>query len=246
MIDNAIFRKIGLNEKESLLYLTVLQNSGIGAKKIEMLTGIGRTHIYDIAQKLSEKGFLSQLDQNKKRVFSATSPKEILDRQKKDLSDFENTLEELESLQNNNAEKPKIIYYSGKNELDVLHSNFISNKISKEALAFSDESFYLKNAGALQEKEISKRMKQGVHFRAIAGMSQAVLDSKKKDLTENRETRILPSDIFNPKAQLGVHGNKTIVVNYEKNYAFTVEDEDLATTIKQIFELTWKSGRIIE
>ena len=245
MIDLAIFKNFGLNDKEISLYLSVLSNPNTSARDIEKNTGIGRTHIYDISQKLIEKGFLTQIEKNKKRVFNAVPPRELLENQKALISRFEGIVDELSELQNTSQERPKIVYYSGKSELDALHNNFISSKIASEAIAFSDDSFYLKNEGQHQKKEIDKRLKQNVYFRALAGMSTPVLASQKKDKQENRETRILPKDIFDPKVQLGMHGNKTVVVNHGKNYGFVVEDADLAKTIKQIFDIVWNSGRII-
>jgi len=245
MINHTIFKSFGLSDKEITVYLDVLSNVDSGASEIERNTGIGRTYIYDIAQKLIEKGFLIQIDKSKKRVFNAVSPKEILENQKKLISQFEENIEELEELQKTSEEKPKIVYYFGKKELAVMHENFISSKIDSEAIAFSDDSFYTKNDGYYQKKEINKRLKEKVYFRALAGMSNAVLASQKKDKQENRETKILPKDIFDIKVALGVHGNKTVVVNNAKNFGFIVEDNDLADTIKQIFNVVWDSGRIV-
>lgn len=246
MIDHAIFKGFNISDKEIIVYLDVLAHPDSGASSIEKNTGIGRTYIYDIAQKLVEKGFLTHVEKNKKRVFNAVEPSEILESQKRKLAEFEESMDALMDLRSEHDYKPRVVYYEGKDELDALHENFISHKISTEAIAFSDDSFYVKNAGYHQKKEITKRVKQNVHFRALAGMSDAVLSSQKRDKAENRETRILPKDIFDLKTQIGVHGHKTVVVNYAKNYAFVVEDKDLAETIKQIFDVVWNSGRIID
>lgn len=246
MIDHALFKRFGLSDKEIVVYLAVLQKTNSGVRDIEKKTGIGRTHIYDITQKLVEKGFLFQTEKTNKRVFTATPPIQILEEQKRFLSDFEEHIEELTSLEGHDEERPKIVYYAGKNELETMHENFISNKTDKEAISFSDDSFYIKEGGYHQKKEISKRLKQNVHFRALAGMSDAVLASQKKDTEENRETRILPKDLFDLKAAVGVHGDKTVVVNNEKSYGFIVEDVDLADTIKKIFDVVWDSGRVIK
>ena len=82
MIQRTLFEKFGLNDKEISLYLFVLANSDSGAREIEKNTGIGRTYVYDLSQKLIEKGFLTQIEKAKKKVFNAVSPKEILSNQK--------------------------------------------------------------------------------------------------------------------------------------------------------------------
>ena len=179
-------------------------------------------------------------------TFNAVSPKEILSNQKNVLLEFEEMLDELLEMQKVDSKKPKVVYYSGKKELVRMHENLLSSKISKEAIAFGDEAFYTKNEGTHQKKEISKRIKEQVHFRALAGMSNAVLASQKHDSKENRETRIFPQEIFNLKSTIGVHGDKTIIVNNSKEFGFIVEDKDLSETIKQIFEIAWNSGRIIK
>lgn len=246
MINKALFEKFGLNDKEISTYLFVLANADSGAREIETNTGIGRTHVYDISKKLIEKGFLTQIEKDKKKVFNAVSPREILENQKNVVSEFEEMLDELMELRKTDLKKPKVVYYSGKKEFERMHENFISSKIDKEAIAFGDEAFYTKNEGNHQKKEIDKRLKEKVHFRALAGMSNAILDSQKDDAKENRETRIFPKEIFDLKTTVGVHGNKTVFVNNNKEFGFIVEDEDLADTIKKIFEIAWNSGRIIQ
>ncbi len=246
MIDYSIFKSFGLSDKEAMIYLYILANTSTGASEIEKGTGVGRTYIYDIAEKLIDKGFLRQSQKEKKKVFIAVSPKELLSNQKKLLSDFENNLKALEELEKKDLQKPEIVYYSGKKELASMMENFISRSIDKEAVAFSDDSFYTVEQGEHQEKEINKRLKQGVFFRALAPMSIAVIKSKKRDKEENRETRMLPRDGFDLKVMLGAHGSKTVVVNYKKDFAFVVEDKDLADTVKELFNFIWKSGKILE
>ena len=245
MIDHAIFKSFGLSDKEIIIYLHTLSHVDSGASDIEKATGIGRTYVYDLAQKLIEKRFLTKITKGKKIVFNAIEPKRVLTDQKKLIAQFEESVDELEKLQKKNADKPKIVYYAGKKELDVMQENFISSNISDEAIAFSGDSFYVKNDGYHQKKEVGKRLKEKVHFRAIAGVSDAVLRSQKNDERENRETRVLPKDLFDIKTILGVHGSKTIVVNHEKEFGFVVEDKDLADTITQIFDVVWESGKII-
>ncbi len=246
MISHAIFDGLPVNDKEIVVYLDVLAHPNSSARSIEKSTGIGRTYVYDIAKKLVEKGFLTHVEKKKTRVFNAVAPQTILADHKKKLARFEEGMNALTALRGRRTERPRVMYYEGKEELDALQEHFISAKISKEAIAFSDDAFYVKNAGYHQKREIAKRLKQGVFFRAIAGMSDAVLASQRKDKAEHRETRILPKSIFDLKVQLGVHGHRTLVFNDTKNYAFVVEDQDLADTIKQIFEIVWNSGRIID
>ncbi len=49
-----------------------------------------------------------------------------------------------------------------------MQEHFISAKISKEAIAFSDGAFYVKNAGYHQKREIAKHLKQGVFRNSVS------------------------------------------------------------------------------
>lgn len=55
-----ILRDIGLSEKESVIYLTVMEQGKITPADLARLTGINRTTVYAVAKELQKKGMISE------------------------------------------------------------------------------------------------------------------------------------------------------------------------------------------
>lgn len=82
MIDERIIlylRESGLKEEEAEIYLTLLNYGPSSAKEISYITEIERTNVYQILNKLIEKGFVVQLPIKPKR-FKAFPPSKMAEK----------------------------------------------------------------------------------------------------------------------------------------------------------------------
>ena len=110
MPDNDIqdLLKIGLTEGESKVYLALIELGSSTVGPIVKKSGVAYSNIYDILQRLMEKGLVSYIIKNKTKHFQAVSPANLLDylekkeeeinNQKKLLKNFLPRLEELQKL----------------------------------------------------------------------------------------------------------------------------------------------------
>jgi len=243
MIDYEIMENLGLSDKEVLIYMKCLELGSAGVAELAKNSGVQRTHLYDLTKKLVAKGFLIQTRQDDKKIFSPLGPREVLKLQKEKLKKFEDNIPVLEKLNRREGRRPKIIYYEGEREMEKMMAGSVWGE--DECLIWGDDLFYTKDKQEYQKKNIAQRLKTKTPCRVLAAVSNATLESKQKDKKELRETRLLPRDLFESKVNLTIYKNKTIVANHAKNFGFAVEDEDFADTLKMIFNLIWKSGRII-
>ncbi|MBR9705145.1 TrmB family transcriptional regulator, partial [Candidatus Pacearchaeota archaeon] len=77
-MDLSILRKIGLSDGEIKVYNALLEIGVSSMNNIHEKVGIDRRNIYDILNKLIERGLVSYIDKNNKRVFKITNPEKIL------------------------------------------------------------------------------------------------------------------------------------------------------------------------
>jgi sugar-specific transcriptional regulator TrmB len=77
-MDLEILRKIGLSEGEVKVYKALLEIGVTSINNIHEKVGIDRRNIYDILNKLIERGLVSYIEENRKRVFKITNPDKIL------------------------------------------------------------------------------------------------------------------------------------------------------------------------
>lgn len=73
-----LLRKIGLSDGEIKVYSTILELGQTPVNDIHEKTGMDRRNIYDILNKLVERGLVSYEDENKRRTFQAVHPKRII------------------------------------------------------------------------------------------------------------------------------------------------------------------------
>ncbi|MBI2631943.1 helix-turn-helix domain-containing protein, partial [Candidatus Pacearchaeota archaeon] len=73
-----ILKKIGLSEGEIKVYNALFEIGITSINNIHEKVGIDRRNIYDILNKLIEKGLVSYIEENGKRVFRTSNPDKIL------------------------------------------------------------------------------------------------------------------------------------------------------------------------
>jgi|GEM_PF-5966320 sugar-specific transcriptional regulator TrmB len=96
-------RESGLKEEEAEVYLTLLNYGPSSAKEISYVTEIERTNVYQILNKLIEKGFVVQLPIKPKR-FKAMKPstmaKKLIKREEEKIKRIEEVFKDLSKLIN--------------------------------------------------------------------------------------------------------------------------------------------------
>ena len=77
-MDKEILKQIGLLDAEIEIYLAVLRLGSTSVTALYKETAIHRTHIYDLLEKLKEKGLVSEFLQSGVKYFQATPPRKLL------------------------------------------------------------------------------------------------------------------------------------------------------------------------
>ena len=240
-----ILKRIGLNDKEIKIYLTLLESGPASVRKLAEAVAVNRGTTYDVLKSLLELGLVSYYHKATKQFFVAEDPKRLIEATEvkiKDLSDVKEHLvkiiPELKSLHDKAGTKPVVKYYEGNLGVktilqDVLEAAFEARP--KKYYVFSSASIrpYLYSA---YPEFTGQRIKKGIEVEAIAigqGGEPAKL-SKRKWLTqkEGSPTYIL---IYADKVAM-------ISVNEEKTpLGLIVEDKALYQTQLQLFRFIWEN-----
>lgn len=120
-MDQSIFKKLGLSDKETGVYLALLEHGASSVRELAGLAKLNRGTTYDILKKLRDLGLVSFFHKNTKQHFAAEEPERILkllaDRQS-ELSaaagKIKELIPELKSLQEKGGDKPVTKFYEGR------------------------------------------------------------------------------------------------------------------------------------
>jgi sugar-specific transcriptional regulator TrmB len=176
-MDISIFKKLGLNDKEIAVYLSLLEHGANSVRDLAMLSNLNRGTTYDILKKLQEVRLVSFFHKNTKQNFVAEDPDKIL----KLLSDREEELKraeekikelipELRSLQEKGGGQPTTKLYEGKQGV-----KFILDDILSSMKVRVDKNYYVYSAAGVREDVYGaypdfnkKRIKAGIKANTIS------------------------------------------------------------------------------
>jgi len=229
-----ILQKLGLTDNEARVYLALLELGPSLAGQISRKTGVHRRNIYDITERLIEKGLIGYIVKNNRRLFEAANPERLKEILKEKQRELEEALPNLTLLYQKTKEKQETNFYKGIEGLKTIFQEQVTGK-SKEILilgasssAFEVLPFYFK----WYDKD---RVKKKIKARIIA--------SNKLPKIPLSEIRYLPQKYSNPLA-INIYGDKVAIILWKKPpLTIVIKEQEIADSYRKYFELMWKIGK---
>ncbi len=248
-MDTKILEQIGLTESEIKVYLALLKLGQTTAGPIVDEAKVTRSKIYDILERLKNKGLVSYIIKESTKYFSAADPSNIIQY----LDDKEEEIE-----------KQK---YSIKNLLPQLEHQYqraIKNKIAEVFIgmkgmqnAFNllirefspDQEYYAFGAGKgeniekiqiffdrLHKERIQKKVKSKIIFNES---SKGLFKSQER--SKLIEVRYL---IESTPAAINIYKDYTIIAILTKEpITFLIRNSEVANSFREYFKVMWKIAK---
>ena len=241
--------EIGLSKGEIKVYSAVLELGISNLNKIQEKTGIERRNIYDILNKLIDKGLVSYIIERGKRTYRCTHPNKILEEIKskeKNLLFLKQQIPEI--VQKFKSEKPEVNaeVYRGNESIKSLLNEVLDYK---ESFWMGGNSFerYSTVPKSLEiwftnwmERRIEKKhiMYDLVSYgTSLKGLEPNKINKHKKSYYKYCQ---LPKDLYVPMVIL-IFGNKVAQILWsEKSFAFIMESEKIKNSFIKYFKHFWR------
>ena len=205
MNDIQILTKVGLSEKQAIVYTTLLGLGEASMSAISRFAKLKRPTVYLLIAELELLGLVSEIQKGKKKKYSAVHPKRIAELLEFRKNQFQEILPELVALQNT-AEKPKVRMLEGLAGMHTAYEEAWASLNNKE------EGLLIGNTGLLQEKfpEI-----HGLYNKTLAKLNHPkireiihggesskkwIRDMQKYKLSKNHSMRYASEAVANEKA----------------------------------------------
>jgi len=235
-MDKSEFMNLGFNKSETEIYLTLLRLGKATATKLTKETGIHRTYIYDIIEKLRERGMISQIKEQNKYFFQATDPNRIKEYLLEKVENMEKLLPELNKIKSKSSGEVSVEVYKGEEGMKT-----ILNDIIREG-----KDYYV--IGAVKEFE---KILPEIYIR------QFVLKVNEKKMKETaileEETEIIEARKHNykylPKEYLSlssfiIYGDKIALFVWKKPYIqILIKNKDISESYLTQFKILWKVAK---
>lgn len=236
---------LGYSEKESRVYLALLELGTSPASTIARFIRENRVTIYSILKLLVKKGIVLESRKNTVSVYTALNPEILIEQERTRYEQLKSSLPEFLSLMNPHAKKPKVTFYEGldglKNLLRELILDF-QNYPTTELYGFlgaktMDPIFesFLRNS---LEVEKQKPKETPTHVILVGDYDYWYANyCREKYLTKTVEELTFPME-----HEIFAYENKVVILMYhsEELSGVIIESQSLAKGIRSMFELVWK------
>lgn len=125
-------KKIGLSDKEAMVYLACVELGAATVQTIARKAKVVRATTYVILGALAKMGLVTEFKEGKKTLFAAEPPRQllrVLDRQREAVEEREELLKrmlpELQALLKSTGERPSVRYFSGKEGLRAIRQEIV-------------------------------------------------------------------------------------------------------------------------
>ncbi len=243
-------KNIGLNQKESDVYFSLLTIGSGTVSEIAKKAGINRTTGYDILSSLSNKGLVVISGKEPKQEYRCENPDKILKFLKRDIEkrqeDYryaEIILPELKSIYKTKA-RPQVKFYEGKEGLEEVYEDTLTATEPIRAYATVDDMH-----NALPNyfpKYYKRRASKGIAIRAIIPKTEIGEERGEKDKLEKRETAFVPPDKYYFSPEINIYDNKVMIASWREKLGIIIESEEIADAMKKIFELSWDRAKELD
>ncbi len=209
-MNTKILENIGLTKGEIKVYLALLELGNSTSGPIIINSNVSRSKVYEILEKLKEKGLTTESIKSNTRYFQATNPDKILnyiDRKESKLKqqkkDFKELLPELKLKQTLVKEKQEVKVYVGFEGLKTFYDEILKSANKKDeylAMTFSNKSLDNKSIIHMFQKFHQKRGELGFKAKILChkddNLTQKKMNYNKTKLYEFRTTKqVIPTGI---------------------------------------------------
>lgn len=224
----------GLTENEASIYTTLLEISEGNVTEIAKRTGIHRRNVYDILQRLANKGLVSYIAVEGVKKYVANNPQrliELVEEKKKMISE---EMPKLHQMFSQNAERKSTQFLIGKNGIRYVLDEQLRMKKEILVLGGSYEAeemmkfYFPKFHNMRKERKIRMRM-------IYSGKSQL-----KKQNLPIFDFKKMPEGKGGDIA-VNIYGDNTALIMWnEKNpFAILIHEKAVADNFKDYFEFIW-------
>ncbi len=232
---------IGLSEKQTAVYLALLQLGRGSAYSIALKSGLKKPTTYVILDELIEKGLVSRVPRVKKQLYIPHSPQEVFATAKEKFALAEEKLPELLALTKGTDTKVNTLYFEGVEGIKQLMEYRGKEMQGQEMVGFYATDIKADPELVRYFKEDWPKFTQKLgKQRYIAPAHDSLKYYRDIDTALNREVKTVPYEEYSSKVAIDVIGDIVRIQDYKNLQGVAIENADVAKTVRQIFELTWK------
>jgi predicted transcriptional regulator len=249
-----ILSKLGLNEKETHIYLDLLQNGPRPVAVIAKRARVTRTNGYDLVKNLEKKGLCFSSGTTYGKKIHAHDPavlKEIIAEKKRSLDHLVEELNDSVHVFKKAKTTPyvhhEVTYLEGVENIKKIFTMMAAPHVSQVYGVGSELELEEYVGRETLEQFHEQRKRNHVHFSVLrAGPQRPSGNAFHDDVTYLREVRIRPKGKVRLKSQLYLFDNTIIFLNlFDKPFATIIRNEPMFIMFHSWYEFIWNASETV-
>lgn len=233
----------GLSQKESAVYLALLEIGQASIASLSLKTGIKRPTCYLIIDELVQKGLVTSVPVGRKTLYIAEHPTKLVKRAEQSLSMAKNIVSGLQEIMTKKSDRPKLRVFNGKSGVQSIY---------EEMLVVGQDLYYIASVKDLVasigeeflDDFIKRRINKGMKSFSIRMESTEIVRDNYGDQPENLRTVRYAPETFDTPYSIFIFGDNVAFISREvDSFGFLVESRDLSKTIKSLFDSIWSVSK---
>jgi sugar-specific transcriptional regulator TrmB len=244
-------RRIGLTEGEIKVYKALLALGECTKTPLAKQSGISPSNIYDVTNRLVEKGIISKVEKNGIAHFSPANPRNILDfldNKEKEIGkekDFVNQmLPKLLAEFQKTKELVNVEVFQGWNGMKTIFEDLINECIK------GDQNYVFGASEGEPEKQADRFFVKYSKLRAEKGIITNIIFNEELRKREKRVNFFIKNKNYNIRflqqstpAEIMVYKNKTCIIILTKEpLVIRITSNEVTTSFKQYFDIMWNNA----
>ena len=249
-MDSETLESIGLTKGEANVYLTLVRLGNTSTGAIIKESNVSRSKVYDVLERLKQKGLVTEVTKQNVKFFEATDPKRIIEYLEIKKEDLDKKIEkskkivtELNKLKSSDVVNQEAKVYTGIEGWKTVYNEILYElKSGEEYLAFGlgKEEVSNKEVGLFIKKFHMKRAEQRIKARIIMHpeTKEDMKEFSKLKYYDYKFTKIqFPTNI-------AIWKDKVLTLVWGENpIAFVIKSKQVADKYREYFEYVWKYSK---
>lgn len=240
----------GLTEGESKVYLALLELGPSTSGPIVEKSGVARSIVYQILERLAQKGLVSHVVKEKTAHFQAAQPDRLLDyveERQKGLEESKRKLSEILpklSAMQLAAKESEVQVFTGFKGMISVHEH------TYQKLAKGDEYFYMgitdlqpPHYHAYWQRDHARRARTGIRARLLFSQKTPKAVLKNRNSYAGCDARYMPIETDTPAWFMGYKNVAVISLVSENPITIEIVNQQVADSFRAYFEEFWKMSK---
>lgn len=244
-------KKVGFSDKEAKVYLALLELGSSPVQEIAKKAKVNRATTYIVLEALKKRGVVSAVEESKKSHFAPESPATLMrlfrmqEREVREKEEeFKKALPELDALFRSIGGRPVIRFFEGKEAINAVRTEILSSGTRDLLDIYSLD--YVKEIKTILPPEeeaefLKEREQKGIRVRSLYTSKEG----KSSEFKSKSDRRYIDHRRFPFYCDIVIFGSKIAITTLKGQIvSVIIESQEIADTLKSLFELAWDRGEI--